>query len=299
MKQYWIPVLLVLILFTTLLAGCGSKKQADPEEVNPRPQMQEDPDTLVCNSGKITLRFHKEEDRWVWYDDVDFPLDQSYVQDILDTIQDLRELTPIAHAKGLDEYGLEAAKAYVMLGDANENVSYIYIGKATDDGYYIYDGNEEDGIYVAPKTLMKQISRSIYDMARLPKLPQLTMENMTAMDLIAGEKELHSTANDGAWYSEKTDVTEKMANVTEALSQLKVTACVDFRPASGAADICGLTEKATVLTIGYGNDMTFTLTIGAKRNDDGYYATINEDSTIYLLPVELAKPIKTLAKDGL
>lgn len=298
MKRYQIALLLALVMLLTLVTGCGKKQKTVEEEPTAQPQVQEDPDTMMCNNGKTTLRFHKEDDKWFWADDTDFPLDQTYVQNLLDTVQSLRELTPITPMKELSEYGLEGAKAYVMLSSKDGEESCIYLGKEADNGYYMFDGTEENGVYIAPATLMEQISRSIYDMALLPTLPQLTMENMTALDLVVGDKEWHLTVKDGTWYDGGADVTEKMTAVTEALSHLAVSSCVDFRPASGAAGICGLTKNATVLTVSYG-DKTFTLTLGVKRNDSGYYATVNDDTTIYLLPTELAKPIMDLAKNGL
>lgn len=298
MKRYWIVFLLILVTLFALLTGCGKKQKNVEEETQVQPQVQVDPDTVVCNNGKITLRFHKEDDKWVWVDDTDFPLDQAYVQNLLDTVQSLRELTPVTPAKELAEYGLEGAKAYVMLSNKDGEKSCIYLGKKADDGYYMYDGTEENGVYIAPVTLMEQISRSIYDMALLPTLPQLTMENMTALDLTAGEKEWHLTVEDGTWYDSGANVTGKMTAVTEALSRMEVSSCVDFRPASGAAGICGLTKDATVLTVSY-DDKTFTLYLGAKRNDNGYYATVNDDTTIYLLATELAEPIMDLVKNGL
>ena len=298
MKRYWIVALLVLSMVAGLLTGCGGKKQKKGEEAPPQPQLQEDPDTLVCNDGKTTLRFHKEDDAWVWMDDTDFPLDQSYVQELLDTLLSLRDLTPISQPKELSQYGLDPAKSYVTLSNPAGEESCIYLGKKADAGYYMYDGDEKN-IYIAPAALKQQISRSIYSMALLPSLPQLSMENMTSLDLVTSEKELHLTVRDGKWYSENTDVTEKMAAATDAIGQLAFASCVDYRPASGAAGICGLTKDAAVLTIGYGDGMTFTLTLGNKRDKTGYYATANDDTTIYLLPANIAKPIKTLATDGL
>lgn len=299
MKRYWIAALLVLAMLMALLSGCGGKKQNESDEESTMPRVQTDPDTLVCTNGNKTLRFHKEDGKWVWLDDTEFPLDESYVQELLDTLHGLEALVPIASAGELAEYGLESVKVYVLLRDPSGSETCFYLGKAADDGYYMYDGTVEHGIYIAPTTLMQQISRSIYDMALLPTLPKLTLSNITAMTVTAGEVEQQFTVKDGKWYLDQADVTEKMTAVTDALGRLAVAGCVDYRPSSGAAGICGLTKDAAVLTVSYQNNMVFSLTIGLQRNDHGYYATVNEDSTIYLLPTELAQPLLSLAKDGL
>lgn len=300
MKRYWLAALLVLVALAAILTGCGKKNQNNPDgEPSIQPQVQEDPDTVVCYNGSTTLRFHKEDDRWVWADDVHFPLDQDVVQSLLDTLDSLRELTPVSHAEALADYGLEGAKAYVMLSDKNDNASYVYLGNATDGGYYMFDGVEEDGIYVAPATLMEQICGNIYDMALLPSLPQLTMNDITSLDMVSSSRELHLTVKDGAWFSDNADVSDKMTAMTDVLGKLELAQCVDFRPASGAAGICGLTDSATTFTIGYSGDKTLTLVLGAAHKDSGNYVTVNEDTTIYLLSAELAAPFTALANNGL
>ena len=56
--------------------------------------------TLEYDNGQVTCRFRKDEDGWKWVDDEEFPLDASYVEEIL-TALDGGEYGQIVRAKGI------------------------------------------------------------------------------------------------------------------------------------------------------------------------------------------------------
>ncbi len=89
----------------------------------------------------------------------------------------------------------------------------------------------------------------IYDMARLPQLPQLTADNVSALTVTAADgKSLSLTASEGVWLRSGQDVTQWSGKLTEALGQLTLLRCIDYRP-STVAELCGLTEPAVTLTV--------------------------------------------------
>ena len=86
-------------------------------------------------------------------------------------------------------------------------------------------------------------------------------------------------------------MTQWSGKLTEALGQLTPLRCIDYRPSTGVAELCGLTEPAVTLTVTYraiAGETELTLRVGAQR-DGGYYATVNDDDTIYLLPAAPAE----------
>ena len=142
----------------------------------------------------------------------------------------------------------------------------------------------------------------IYDMARLPQLPQLTADNVSALTVTAADgKSLSLTASEGVWLRSGQDVTQWSGKLTEALGQLTLLRCIDYRPSTGVAELCGLTEPAVVLSATYrsaAGETELTLRVGAQR-DGGYYAVVNDDDTIYLLPAAPAEALAALAANGL
>lgn len=117
----------------------------------------------------------------------------------------------------------------------------------------------------------------------------------------ADGKSLSLTASEGVWLRSGQDVTQWSGTLTEALGQLTLLRCIDYRPSTGVAELCGLTEPAVTLTVTYraiAGETELTLRVGAQR-DGGYYATVNDDDTIYLLPAAPAEALAALAANGL
>ena len=60
-------------------------------------------------------------------------------------------------------------------------------------------------------------------------------------------------------------------------------------------------SPAVTLTVTYraiAGETELTLRVGAQR-DGGYYATVNDDDTIYLMSAEALAPLLALAQTGL
>lgn len=175
---------LLLALMLLALAGCGQKEQpTQPENPDVPQEEAAAPVRLVCSNGSTTLRFSREENgRWLWADDKTFPLDESYVLTLLETVQGIEHLPPVTTAAQLADYGLESSAKYVTLTDSKgESVTYR-LGSESDGSVYVYREGAEATVYAVPD-LVSHIGRSIYDMMALPELPQLTAENVTSLTL--------------------------------------------------------------------------------------------------------------------
>lgn len=305
MKQMakWLVLCLALLVCIFALWGCGkpqedaqSGKQGDTtlDLTDDETLPVTGSDTIECCDGNRTLRFTRDEtDHWVWKDDSSFPLDETYVTELLATAQEILALTPVKSSGELSDYGLNSDEKYIKLtGKSGEGVTF-YLGDLTSEGcYYMRRGGEEElRIYVAPTALTEQISRSIYDMALLPELPALTAENVESITIsTAGDAapiRLHAD-DEGKWFAgQVTDMSQQAAPLMEALAAPELDACVDYQPSAGAAAVCGLQTPQTTMTVEYVNtvgiDSTFILHVGAQRSDGTYYAAINDDTTIYAI----------------
>lgn len=197
-------LLLALVMIAALTVGCG-KKQSDTPTDTPaagadgRTPAQQ-PAKLVCYNGSVTLRFVREEDTWYWGDDRDFPLEQSIVTELLATVQGYAALSPLPHTDDLSQFGLSDTKRYISLTDTEGNTRTYWLGTQTDEGQYIQPEDETDAVYLSPAGVDGTLSMGIYDMARLPKLPQLTADNVSALTVTAADgKSLSLTASEGVW----------------------------------------------------------------------------------------------------
>ena len=202
-------LLLALVMIAALTVGCG-KKQSDTPTDTPAagadvrtPDQQ--PAKLVCYNGSVTLRFVREEDTWYWGDDQDFPLEQSIVTELLATVQGYAALSPLPHTDDLSQFGLSDTKRYISLTDTEGNTRTYWLGTQTDEGQYIQPEGETDAVYLSPAGVDGTLSMGIYDMARLPQLPQLTADftsdvNEDVQDLA---KQLAQAQAELAFYQEQ------------------------------------------------------------------------------------------------
>ncbi len=296
MKKYrWTALLLALVLAAGLCAGCGKKQTDAPAQDN---QIQTNPDEVTAvtyTNGAITLRFALQDGRWCWSDDKTFPLDGSYITDLL---ADVQGGPPISITEeDLESYGLGGVTKYIEITTAEKTVTY-YLGDPCGDGSsYLSRDDDESIVYRAPDDLSARLDRSIYDMAQLPTLPALTADVLRSVTIAANGGERTFTVESGVWTENGADVSAETASLADVLSQPAFSGCVDYHPGSGAAAICGLDPANVTLTAVYAagsKEAAFTLLLGGARGD-GYYAALTGDDTIYQLPAEQAAPILALA----
>ena len=293
-----------LLAALALLCGCG-QKDAQPKQsdvtVNTVPV--EGVTLLELSDGDVTLRFAREDDKWYWAEDRTFPLEQSAVAELLALPSSLAAAQPVAQQGELSEYGLESPQKYVT-ATADGADSTIYVGSQTADGHW-YALTPDGVVRLAAQADGEALSRSIYDMAVLPVLPVITEENLISLTLTGaeGKQVTFSVDESGARKSGARDVTEKTAALVDELGKLAVTACVDYDPAEGAAEVCGLDAPAAVLAVNYvnahGGDGALTLTIGGSTGDGGRYVTLDGDTTIYRMEETGLAQVLTLAALGL
>ncbi len=295
---------MALLAALTLLCGCG-KKEAQPQQedmaVNIVPV--EGVTALELCDGEVTLRFARTDDTWYWAEDRTFPLEQSAVAELLALPSSLAAAEPVQGQGELSGYGLETPKKYVT-ATADGADSTIYVGSQTSDGRW-YVLTPDGVVRLAAQADGEALSRSIYDMAVLPELPAITEENLISLTLTGaeGKQVTFSVDESGVRRSGARDVTEKTASLVDELGKLAVTACVDYDPADGAAEVCGLDAPAAVLAVNYvnahGGDGALTLTVGGSTGDGGRYVTLNGDATIYRMEETGLAQVLTLAALGL
>ena len=94
-------------------------------------------------------------------------------------------------------------------------------------------------------------------------------------------------------------MTDRVDKVLSGLGSLQLDRCFDYLPSQQALQLCGFSTPTATITVEYLNSVnvesSFTMTLGALRSvEDGYYATISGDETIYLLPAAQVSPLLVL-----
>lgn len=133
-------------------------------------------------------------------------------------------------------------------------------------------------------------------MENIPILEGISPDEVAQMWVCFGVRE-ESFRADTVIY----DISEGRGELGLLTAGSAVIQCIDYRPSTGVAELCGLTEPTVTLMVTYraiAGETELTLRVGAQR-DGGYYATVNDDDTIYLLPAAPAEALAALAANGL
>lgn len=300
--------LLVLLLLAALLTGCGSKAQ-QPKEADAAVQTALPPEgitALTLSDDAQVLRFRRDGDIWYWQDDETFPLDQVSMPALLEAAAAMTAAPSVPAGDDLSAYGLDDAKTSLSVTADGETLTFTRGDQAASGDWYLRCTEDGTVRTVSDDTVkvFQLLDGSIYDMAVLPTLPAITMDTLhTAAIAGASGVQINLRVVDGVRKVGSRDVTAETAALMDELSQLAVTACVDYDPAEGAAAVCGLDAPEAVLTLTYANavgtEETLTVTVGLPIGDGGRYVTLGGDATIYRMEETSLVQLLTLAETGL
>ena len=272
---------------------------------------------LTYYNGTATLDFHRNDaGKWVWTADPDFPLDNTQITSILETLSAMEPQQTIETVESLDSLGLDSPAATISAVYEGGSTFTLAFGNATTDGasYYAIKNGQAAPVYIYSGELMELMELGVYDMCALPELPTLSEEKVQRVTIqgTAGEDGTvpRSTIDAGegetlSWTCNGKDVTasQRVRDLFTDLADLSLTRCVTYRPSDEAASLCGFTAPTATLWSNYttSTDLEghFQMVIGGLTLDgQGRYVRIGDDPSIYSVPVELLDSILVIALSG-
>lgn len=284
---------------------------------------------LSYSNGSTTLSFSLNENGvWTWDSEPDFPLDDTHVKSILTILETLKPQQTLDMPEDLSVYGLDVPDVSLTATAPDDAVLTVTLGNATTDGtsYYATINSDPDHVFILAGTLRQAMQTPIYQMCRLPELPELTESTITSIQLqgplveqvdlegnstqvrnstvlTATHAEDDSTAV--SWRSGGANITDapSLRALLEDLAALKVAECVDFRPSDDAVTFCGFQDPVT-LTVNYktatGIEGIFEMNVGTQNmGGTGRYVRFGDEPAIYLMELELLDPMMRLAYQGM
>lgn len=235
-------LLMLSLLLVLALVGCGKAKEdpdADAADANVLTNGEQLPITeagaLEYDNSSVTCRFRKDEEGWKWVDNETFPLDAAYVEEILTALDTMSaELTPLDPTVDPAECGLDESNRYMTV-TVGEEVTTLRFGDQKDDGTWYMSIDGQEGVYLVEDAFVTLMDRSIYDMAVLPTLPELTDENLTVITVHQTEsgKSVRLTKNDEGWVSGGKALPDGIEAIETALAELSFDKCFDYDPSPG------------------------------------------------------------------
>lgn len=327
--------IILAVLCAAVLLVLSIRYRASQAEASPQEQAAELAEAaqseyikLSYSNGSAYLAFAlDQEGAWYWENEPDFPLNDETIRSLLSLLSTLAPQQTLDRPDDLSEFGLDTPHATLTATAPDGGVLRIAMGSATTDGasYYADINGNAEHVYIIAGELYQVMQTPIYDMCVLPELPKL-IEAQLNMVMLQGPAEqgsdeegepveVHMTTLLSATHAEDSDSVSWRsggANVTDVpkvrallsdLADLRVSACVDYRPSDAAAELCGFAAPST-LTVTYrtatGTEETFQLLIGNQNMDGtGRYVRIGEAEAIYLMELELLDPMMSIAYQGL
>ncbi len=266
-----------------------------------------------------TISLKKKGDKWLWAEDEDFPLAQSYPEYMLDALTNIVADRLIAENLNNEaDFGMDEPN-FVVNYETSSGGKYVYtIGdyNSTAKCYY-FKSSVADKIYMTKKSVVEPFMYYILEMAEADSLPKFEAEKITSVEYTVDGKTFALTTNssgadfyakpynyfyvgeDGIKVAADGVVAGEFLVSVEALSLGEVIA---FKPDAEKLLACGLNEEAklvlkvtfdeevstdetnTSVTVTKSND--FSVIVGKGVDDYGqeaYYAMLEGSELLYKL----------------
>ena len=297
----------VVLVVTTVHRRNAGGEQA-PEEPGIVTDQSARYEALTYRNGSATLSFAlNEQEKWVWADVPDFPLDEQYVTAILDHITGLTPQQTLTEPEAPESYGLDDPAMTLTAASSDGTELRVDMGKEVAGGSgsrYLMLRGDASTVYIVDGSLAEELTRPIYDMMRLPKATDIPAENFRGLMLSREERSapFMTAAGEDAplvWRCSGEDVTgdARLDAVLTLLSGLAPARCLDYNPSPEAVSLCGF-DTPLIVTARYQSGETEQLLRleSGGLNVDGTERCfrLGEDTTIYTLPLAELEPLLTL-----
>lgn len=291
-------LIIVLVLLLAVYFGLGSwnvsqeeKEEAEQEAatVHVTDTAAEDIVSLKFNVGNGDLEFSKEDDKWYYTPDKDFPLQQSYPEDMAEATGSITADRELTDGDSLDAYGLDDPAYTVEYTDAEGNVTELLFGDMTGDDYYVMISGS-DTVYTVGGSVIDALNYSLEDMAQLDDYPSIGSGNLV--------KEVITQNGETTTYdSEDEDQAEDIAAVAGGLGAVTLSEAADYSVEDEDLDMYGLDEESRItVEATYTQDdddeeQLLTLYIGNEDGNGNRYVMINDSQIVYLISDEICDNI--------
>ncbi len=280
---------LLLIIYFALQAWNTRKEEKSEEESNVQVTDIDPADitALRFDVGNGEMEFEKEDGAWYYTPDRDFPLAQSYPEDMTEALGKITADRELTDGDELADYGLEEPVYTVEVTSSDGKVTNIYFGNTTGDYYYV-TVNDTGVVYTVSTTVIEDLNYTLDDMAQLDDYPSIGSGNLVR-EVITRNGE--TTTYD----SENEDQEEDIAAVAGGLGAVTLSEAADYSVAD--EDLAGLgLDEDTRITVEatYTQDdeeKVLTLYIGNEDGDGNRYVMMNDSRIVYLISTEVCDNI--------
>ena len=198
----------------------------------------EDIVSMRFDVGNGEMEFVKEDDTWYYTADRNFPLTQSYPEDMAAAMGSVTADRELEDGDDLADYGLEEPVYTLSYSDADGSTTELYFGNMTGDYYYVTVG-DTGKVYTVASTVIDSFNYTLDDIARLDEYPSIGSGNLV--------KEVITQNGETTTYdSENEDQQEDVTAVAGGLGAVTLSEAADYSVADEDLAGYGLDEAALI-----------------------------------------------------
>ena len=296
-------VLLLVVYFGIRSFNKNQEKKAEKEAKASEIYLtkMEDVTEIRYNIGNGEQAFVKESDSDNWEVEAqpDFPLAQTYPEQIASDFGTLKAERELKDADRLSDYGLEDPVYTVELSNSKGNTHQISIGNVTGDTYYA-TVDDSQTVYTVSAAVMEDLQYSLEEMAQLDQVPSIGSGNLV-------EETITKAGSQTNYSADNKDDSEAVATVIGGLGALTLDTVENYtvQPeelASYGLDEGNRTQVDAVYSTSTDTDAsetdekedkekTYTLYIGTQAEDGTTYVMPKGSGIVYKVTTTVCKNI--------
>lgn len=268
--------LLILLLALVLVIGATYAAKL----LSPTPVVEETVTTTVfsvaaedvtgiCWDYSEEVSFHRSGDTWLYDKDTSFPLDETYIDDMLSVLQEVKSYKIIENVEDWDQYTLEEPICRIQVSTADGDFT-LKIGEETSIGGQRYLSTGDGNAYLVSSSVLTPFCYGLYDVLVYETIP--TMSDIHALEVKSQTEayKIEYLSSGGLAYSDSyvwfmdeqvldTELTEALIDVAQDITW---NDCVNFH-ALTPSDY-GLEPAAASVTLYY----TETIQVATDQVDE-------------------------------
>lgn len=192
-----------------------------------------------------SFSFEKTDDEWEYAKDENFPLNESYISDIVSQVCGITAQRELTGFDELSDYGLDDPAYTVTVTDSDGTTTEITYGDMTDSGYYYVTADGGKSIYVTGSSLPDSLSVNEAEFMQLETFPSVDSSNIVSLKI----KEQGEVV-----YECSDDEDETLQEYAAELSYVALQDCVSYNASDSELAKYGLDENSRkTITVKYKN----------------------------------------------